>query len=88
LNLATDEYWDDAAEQAWQAWRARAHLTQPAQAVDVGAIREALVRIAAENHKSALTLGQEGLRGQCIQTAKELHELTRHPASTTPDKEG
>ena len=54
-----------------------AHLAQRAQAVDVGAIRAQLLRIAADNKKSALTLGQEGLRGQCLQTAKELHDITR-----------
>lgn len=62
-----------------------AHLTQPAQAVDVGALRETLFRIAADNHKSALTLGQEGLRGQCMQTAKELHGLTRAIGNTQAD---
>jgi bacterioferritin-associated ferredoxin len=54
-----------------------AHLAQPAQAVDVGAIREVIARVAADNQQSALTLGVEGLRGQCIETAKELHKLTR-----------
>lgn len=54
----------------------RAHLTQPAQLVDAEKVREVIARVAADNQKSALTLGVEGLRGQCIETAKELHKLT------------
>lgn len=52
-----------------------AHLTQPAQSVDAEKVREVIARVAADNQKSALTLGVEGLRGQCIETAKELHKL-------------
>lgn len=33
--------------------------------------------IAGAAHQSALTLGEAGLRGQCIETAKKISELIK-----------
>jgi hypothetical protein len=72
LNLATDEYWDDAAEQAWQAWRARAHLTQPAQAVDVGdAYVQAMVQVHEQKNR-ALSAEKAGWRDIATAPKDEL----------------
>lgn len=42
------EYVNDTTDSAWSAWQARAHLTQPAQAVDVGALEPHQQRVVDE----------------------------------------
>jgi hypothetical protein len=39
------DYSSDQTGDAWEGWQARAHLAQPAQAVDVGAIREVIAEL-------------------------------------------
>jgi hypothetical protein len=49
-------YEDELTQDAWEIWQAaRAHLAQPAQAVDVGAIREVIHYLYSFRHKTPPT---------------------------------
>jgi len=93
----SDYYGSHIMQAAWEGWNARAHLSQPAQAVDVGAILEVLDemrgydwRLKYLSDKLTRAIGNAQAEGLPIETHNRInyvgHPSTNYPPLPTPPK--